>query len=32
MKCFDEQGAPTYLMNEGALFFKHEISVFFSSL
>lgn len=32
MKCFDEQGAPTDLMNEGVLFFKHEISAFFSSL
>lgn len=32
MKCFDEQGAPTDLMNEGVLFFKQRNFRLFSSL
>lgn len=33
MKCFDEQGAPTYLMNEGVLFFKQRtFRLFFFTL
>lgn len=33
MKCFDEQGAPTDLMNEGVLFFKQRnFRLFFFTL
>lgn len=33
MKCFDEQGAPTDLMNKGVLFFKQRnFRLFFFTL
>lgn len=33
MKCFDEQGAPTDLMNEGVLFFQQRnFRLFFFTL